>query len=287
LRARSEIEDDANVGGGGRCRIALRDKEDLLRERPIHVVTAEGAVAARRLHLEDAVVEHEDRDVERPAAEIEDSELSVPLLFEPVGERGRGGLVEEAQDVESRETARVFRRLPLRVVEIRRHGDDRTADAPELVLREALQRAQDLGAHFDRREHAIVHLEAHDVRLGGARRDEFVGTETLRLGIVAAASHEALHAHDRLARVLRRETLRRLADDHVIAVVNDARKEGALVAVFDRDRALVFHVRDEGVRRAEIDPDRARRRFRIEDLEEPAHDSASSSIARTSSRKRL
>ena len=48
-------------------------------ERAIHVVAAERAVAAGRPHLKDAVVEREDRDVERAAAEIVDRE--VPFCF--------------------------------------------------------------------------------------------------------------------------------------------------------------------------------------------------------------
>ena len=141
----------------GVCRASSKPScaEELLGERAVHVVAAERAVAAGRLHLEDAVVEDEDRDVERAAAEIVDGERAVLLLLEPVGERRRGGLVQEAQHLEPREARRVLRGLPLRVVEVRGHGDDRAADVAELVLGQLLQRAQDLGAHLDRRDDAL------------------------------------------------------------------------------------------------------------------------------------
>ena len=54
-------------------------------------------VAVRRLHLEDALAELEHRHVERAAAEVEDEDRLVgAFLVEPVGERGRGRLVDDA-----------------------------------------------------------------------------------------------------------------------------------------------------------------------------------------------
>ena len=130
----------------------------------VHVVAAERAVAAGGAHLEDAVVEHQDRDVERAAAEVVDGEGAVLLLLEAVGERRRRGLVEQAQHLETREARGVLGRLPLGVVEVRRHGDDGAADVLQLVLGLLLQRAQDLGAHLDGRDDASpVDPEAHGV----------------------------------------------------------------------------------------------------------------------------
>ena len=108
------------------------------------------------LHLEDAVVEHEDRDVERAAAEVVDRERAVLLAVEAVRERRRGRLVEQAQHVEPGEPPGVLRGLALRVVEVRRHGDHGAADRAELVLGALLERAQDLGADLDRRDHALA-----------------------------------------------------------------------------------------------------------------------------------
>ena len=95
-------------------------------DRLVEVVAAEVVVAVRRLHLEDAVAELEHRDVERAAAEVEDEDRLVgALLVEAVGERGRGRLVDDAQDVEAGDLAGVLRRLALRVVEVGGHGDRR------------------------------------------------------------------------------------------------------------------------------------------------------------------
>ena len=86
----------------------------------IEVVAAEVRVAVGRLHLDDALAHFEDRDVERAAAEVVDGDRFVLLLVEAVGQRRRGRLVDDAQDVEAGDLAGVLRRLPLRVVEVRR-----------------------------------------------------------------------------------------------------------------------------------------------------------------------
>ena len=76
----------------------------------------------------------EDGDVEGAAAEVVDGEGAVLLALEAVGERRRGGLVEQAQHLEAGEAAGVLGGLALRVVEVGRHGDDRAADRAERVL---------------------------------------------------------------------------------------------------------------------------------------------------------
>jgi hypothetical protein len=52
-------------------------------------------------HLEDAVADLEDRDVEGAAAEVVHGDGLVLLLVEAVGQRRGGGLVDDAQHVEA------------------------------------------------------------------------------------------------------------------------------------------------------------------------------------------
>ena len=73
LRRARRVERDAHLRRASGSRRAHR-REQPLGERAVDVVAAERAVAAGRLHLEDAVVELEDRDVERAAAEVVDGE---------------------------------------------------------------------------------------------------------------------------------------------------------------------------------------------------------------------
>src|SRR5699024_7979890 len=73
----------------------------------VPVVTTEVVVAGGGADLDDAVADVEQRDVEGTATEVEDQDgLLLLALVEAVGERGRGGLVDDAQDVEAGDLAR-------------------------------------------------------------------------------------------------------------------------------------------------------------------------------------
>ena len=73
----------------------------------VPVVAAELGVARGGLDLEDALADLEHRDVEGPAAEVEDEDgLVRVLLVEPVGQRGGGRLVDDAEHLEAGDLAR-------------------------------------------------------------------------------------------------------------------------------------------------------------------------------------
>ena len=132
-------------------------------DRLVEVVAAEVVVAVRRLHLEDAVTEPEDRDVEGAAAEIPDEDRLVGLLVEPVGERRGGRLIDDPDDVEAGDLAGVLRRLALGVVEVRGDGDDvRVTGLAEIRLGvRLLQLLQDHRRDFRRRVLGALGLDAH------------------------------------------------------------------------------------------------------------------------------
>ena len=99
-------------------------------DEPIHdsfveVFAAEVRVAGGGEDFEQTVFQLEYRNIERAAAEIVDGDQLVLAIVETVRERGRSGLVDDAQDFESGDSSGVARGLALRVVEVGRHGDDR------------------------------------------------------------------------------------------------------------------------------------------------------------------
>ena len=67
----------------------------------VEVVPPEVRVPRGREDLEDAVADLEHRDVEGAAPQVEDENGLVGLLLEAVGERGRRGLVDDAEDLEA------------------------------------------------------------------------------------------------------------------------------------------------------------------------------------------
>ena len=85
-------------------------------------------VAVGGQHFEDAVVQLQDGDVERAAAEVVHGDDAVLALVQSVGERCRGRFVDQAQNFQTRDAAGVLGGLALRVVEIRRHRDHRLRD---------------------------------------------------------------------------------------------------------------------------------------------------------------
>ena len=121
-------------------------------DQPVHdlvvpVVATELGVPRGGLHLEDAVADLEHRDVEGPTAEVEDQHGAVGvLLVEPVGQRGRRRLVDDAQDLEPGDRPGLLGGRPLGVVEVGRHGDDRLGHGVAQVrLGVPLELAQDPG----------------------------------------------------------------------------------------------------------------------------------------------
>ena len=72
----------------------------------VEVLAAEEGVAVGRLHLEDAVADLEDRDVEGAAAEVVDRDRAAALLVEAIGERRGRRLVDDAQHFEARRSCR-------------------------------------------------------------------------------------------------------------------------------------------------------------------------------------
>src|SRR5690606_26423178 len=79
----------------------------------VPVVTTEVVVTGGRLDLDDAFTDLEQGHVERAATEVEDEDGLVVALVEAVGQRSRGGLVDDAGDVEARDLAGLLGRLAL------------------------------------------------------------------------------------------------------------------------------------------------------------------------------
>ncbi len=116
-------------GGFAQAVIGDRRARQVGDEGLVDVVAAEPGIAVGREHLEDAVAQFEDGNIERAAAEIVDGDLR--FLAEPleaVGERGGGGLIDDALDREPGELAGGLGGGALGVVEIGGHGDDGAGD---------------------------------------------------------------------------------------------------------------------------------------------------------------
>ena len=166
-------------------------------DRAVEVVAAEPRVAVCREHLEDAVLDAQDRDVEGAAAEVVDGDEALAAPLQAVGERGSRRLVDDAHDIEARDPAGVLGGLPLAVVEVCRHRDDRLLDGlAEVRLGALLERLQHDRRDLRGGDLAAAHLDLDDA-LGWHHRERQVGQ--LFFDVVVATPHQPLHRiHGRL-----------------------------------------------------------------------------------------
>src|SRR3546814_6519972 len=81
--------------------------------------------AVGRFNLENAIADFQDRNVEGAAAKVIDRDGLAILLFQAIGQRRGGRLVDDAQHFTARALACILGCLTLGVVEIGRHGNDR------------------------------------------------------------------------------------------------------------------------------------------------------------------
>ncbi len=232
--------------------------EEPLRHRAVEVVATEVRVAVGGEHLEDAVVDPEDRDVEGSAAQVVDRDHALREPLEPIGQRRGGRLVDDPQHVQPGDAAGVLGRLALGVVEIGGHGDDGTLDRlAQVGLGLELERAQDLRRHLGRRHLAVARADRDDL---GARHDLERHVARLLANVLPPSPHEALDRADGARRISRELPARRLANhDAVGRVGHDRRQELPPLGVGNNaGHTAGVHVCDEAVGGPEVNADDAR-----------------------------
>src|SRR5579864_8732540 len=122
-------------------------------QQVVDVVAAQVRVAVGRKHLIDVAFaggdEFEHGNVEGAAAEIVNGHVAALFFMQAVSQGRRRWLVDQPQNLESREFARVLGGLALRVVEVSGHGDDRTTHAlAKMSFRPVFQLAQNKSGNF-------------------------------------------------------------------------------------------------------------------------------------------
>jgi hypothetical protein len=229
----------------------------------VEVLAAEERVAVRGEHLELPLAvdvgQLDDGDVEGAAAQIVDGDLAVAAaLVETVGERGRGRLVDDALDGETRDAPRVLGRLALRVVEVRGHRDDRLGDRlAEIVLGGLLHLHQDARGNLLRRHLLAVDLDPCVAVVGLDDLVRHHADVLLDDGIVIPAADQPLDRVERVLRIGHRLPLGRLAHQDLVVLGegDDGRGRTIALAVLYHARLAPLHDRDTGVGRAEVDAD--------------------------------
>ena len=231
----------------------------VVHQPPVEVVAAQMGVPGGGAHLDHAVADVEQADVERPAAQVEHQNRLVPLLVQAVGQRRGGGLVDDPQHLEPGDLPGVLGGGPLGVVEVGRHGDHRLghplAERLGRVLGELAQhqRADLLGG---------VLLAAHvDAGRAAGPFDDVEGDGLRLLGdLVEMPADEALRGVDRALRIEDRLAPGELPDQAfaVFGEGHHGRRGPRPLGVRHDRRLAALPDRDDRVRRAQIDAYRFR-----------------------------
>src|SRR5262249_49729099 len=157
------------------------------------------------------VADFQDRDIEGAAAKVEHRDFLVLFLVESVRQRSGGRLVDNAEDVEPGNPASILGRLPLTVIEVRRHSDDRLGDFfTEIVLGSLFHLLKDKGGNLGRAVLLAAYLYpggtvtvTHDLV-----RQDF--DRLLDFAVLIATAHQALYRKHRVGRIRNRLAARDL-----------------------------------------------------------------------------
>ena len=171
--------------------------------QPIHqllvdVVAAQVGVAIGGFDFNHAFADFKNRNVERPTAEVVNRDGLVFLLIQTVGQRSCRRLVDDSLYIKPGDLPGIFGRLPLGVIEVRRHGDNRFRDLlAEVIFCRLFQLLKNHGGDLRRRIFLALRQHRHVV----AGFDHLVRNHfDFFANFVIAPSHEAL---DRINRILR------------------------------------------------------------------------------------
>ena len=127
----------------------------------VEVVAAEAGIAAGGQHREGAVFDLDDGDVEGAAAEVVDQDLLGRFVVKAVGHSGGGRLIDDAQDVQACDAARILGGLALAVVKVSGDGDDGLRHRlTQVALGVAAYLGQDHGADLLRSQVSAVDVDA-------------------------------------------------------------------------------------------------------------------------------
>ena len=227
--------------------------DDPLDDLLVNVVAAQVGVAAGGFDFGDALAHLQDGDVEGAAAEVINGDGLFLLLIQPVGQRRRRRLVDDAHHFQPGNLPGVLGGLPLAVVEVSRHGDDRLRHLlAQEVLRRLLQLLQHHGRDFRRRVLLAHHVHA---RVAVLRPHDVVRNFLdLVAYLLVATAHEALNRIDRVLRVgdglplgyLSHQPLPRLGKTHY------RRRQPTALLVGHHHRLAPLHHRDYRVGRPQV-----------------------------------
>lgn len=117
----------------------------------VEVLATKMGITSSAEHLEDTLVDREERHIEGATTEIVDDNVTLATisLVQAVGDGGRGGLVDDTEDVKTGDSAGILGGLTLAVAEVGGDSDDGVGDLlAEVTLSNVPHLAENHGRHL-------------------------------------------------------------------------------------------------------------------------------------------
>ena len=222
----------------------------------VDIIAAQVRVAVGGLHFDHAFANFEDGNIEGTAAQVVHGDGLFFLLVQSVRQSGRGGLVNDAQNFETRDFAGLFGRLALAVVEIGRNGDDGFGYFfAEEIFGGSLQFLQNHGRDFRR---AVALAGDFDAGVVVRSFDHLIRDALgFFLHFVVTATHKPLDRIHRVFGIRNRLALSHLAHQALAALSNRDYGRGGTGSFLIRDyrRLAPLHYGHDRIGRAQVNTD--------------------------------
>ena len=223
-------------------------------QRVIEVIAAQGRIATGGQHLEYALVQTQNGDIEGTAAQIIHRNHPFLTGVQAIGDGGGGGFVEQAQYLETGQSGRVLGALALGIIEIGRHCDHGTLNrVAQTVLGSLCQILQDLGRHLHRVDRSQRGVQLDDTGAGFPERIRQSMTGNIR----QCLAHQAFHRGDGVLRIKLGFVLGVMANPQAVrSVMHHRRQQIAPLLIGQGFGQAAANHGDQGVGGTEIDTDR-------------------------------
>jgi len=259
----SESSESSGVLGDIDTRFLLEVSEAEVDELVVEILTTQVSVTVGGLDLEDTFLNGEEGDIESTTTKIEDEDVLflLRLSIETVGNGCGGWLVDDSEDVESRDGSGILGGLSLGVVEISWDSDDGRLDGlSEVGFGDFLHLDQNHGGDFLSLEFLGLALVLDDdswLIVGTSLDFEWPELDVSLDGLLSKLSaDESLGIEDSVGGVSGSLVLSRVADESLLVSEGDVGWGGVQTLIVGDDFDLVVHPHsDAGVGGSEIDSD--------------------------------
>ena len=226
----------------------------IIDQHMVEIIAAQVRIAVGRFHFEHAVAQLQDRNIERTAAQVEDSDFHVIAFFiQTVSQCSGRRLVDDTTHFQSRNLTGLLRGLTLRVGEIGRNGNHRFRNLlPQVILGRLFHLLKNDRRNLLRR--VLPSVDIHTRRIVVAAYYLIRSTLDLRLYLIVGLAHETFDRENRTFRISNCLTFSRISHFtfSIVGECDDRRSRTMPFGIRNYDGFVTFHHCDTRVRRAQV-----------------------------------